>query len=389
MSRPTENTPAGRMMRRTLANMSAFYTEQQALDVKEGLARRVQEGWFASKPPFGCRTVRVDGRSIVQPDATSGPIVERIFRLYAFEPLTLDALREQLKRDGVSYLPSTPVFYRSKLHEILTDRSYIGEVPFRSQWYPGKQVPLVDRATWDRVRTLLGGHEYRAHQMTYAGELIACGSCGRGITGERKTKRTKTGERQYVYYRCSSYTAPGHPRVRVGEAEFERQVLAMFEQIKVKDEDVREWFRAVLKAQTADAQTDTRAQRVELQRQATLLVGQQERLLNLLLADGIDQDAFASKQTQLRDRLAAIKLQLDALDRSHDETADLACRVFELSQTLRERWIGADYSAKRRILEIVCLNFRLDGATLVPEMRKLFDVLAEGLISKESRGERI
>ncbi len=28
VSQPTENTPAGRMMRRTLANMASFYTEQ-------------------------------------------------------------------------------------------------------------------------------------------------------------------------------------------------------------------------------------------------------------------------------------------------------------------------------------------------------------------------
>jgi hypothetical protein len=32
------------------------------------------------------------------------------------------------------------------------------------------------------------------------------------------------------------------------------------------------------------------------------------------------------------------------------------------------------------------LNCKLDGATLVPEMRKPFDVLAEGLLSEKSRG---
>jgi len=45
---------------------------------------------------------------------------------------------------------------------------------------------------------------------------------------------------------------------------------------------------------------------------------------------------------QLRDRLAAMKLKLDAVDRSHDETAELAARVFELSQTLRQQWLTAD-----------------------------------------------
>ena len=50
--------------------------------------------------------------------------------------------------------------------------------------------------------------------------------------------------------------------------------------------------------------------------------------------------------------------------------------------------LAADYAAKRRILEIVFLNCRLDGVNLVPTMRKPFDVLAEGLISKNSRDNK-
>ena len=107
------------------------------------------------------------------------------------------------------------------------------------------------------------------------------------------------------------------------------------------------------------------------------------------LAEEIDEATFARKHTEMRDRLASIKLQLDVLDRSHDETADLAAKVFELSQTLKQQWLTADYAAKRRLLEIVFLNCRLDDVTLVPTMRKPFDVLVEGLLSENSRGDRI
>ena len=88
------------------------------------------------------------------------------------------------------------------------------------------------------------------------------------------------------------------------------------------------------------------------------------------MADDVDQETFARKGTEIRDRLASIKLQLDALDRSHDETAELASKVFVLLQTLRQQWLTADYGAKRRILEIVCLNCRLDDATLCRRIEK-------------------
>jgi len=74
---------------------------------------------------------------------------------------------------------------------------------------------------------------------------------------------------------------------------------------------------------------------------------------------------------------------------SRSPTADLAEKVFELSQSLTEKWLTFDARAKRQLLEIVCLNFRLDDVSLVPQIRKPFDVLAEGLVLTNSRGDRI
>jgi site-specific DNA recombinase len=129
-----------------------------------------------------------------------------------------------------------------------------------------------------------------------------------------------------LHYRCTRYSNPGHPRTRVTEAELDRQMLAIFDRMRIEDESVREWFRTVLASQTRDAQQDSRAQRSELQRQEALLVAQQDRLLNLRIDDQIDETTFLRKQTEMRDRLSSIKLQTDALDRSHDETADLALK---------------------------------------------------------------
>lgn len=57
-----------------------------------------------------------------------------------------------------------------------------------------------------------------------------------------------------------------------------------------------------------------------------------------------------------RDRLAYVTLQLEALDRSHDESAESAAPVLELFQMLREKWLTVDSAAKREILEIVLVN---------------------------------
>ncbi len=48
----------------------------------------------------------------------------------------------------------------------------------------------------------------------------------------------------------------------------------------------------------------------------------------------------------------------------------------------------ADFDPKRHLLENVCLNLALDGATLYLERRELFDSLIEGLPLEKSRGDR-
>ncbi len=358
VSQPTDSNPAGRMMRRTLANMASFYTEQQSVDVREGHARRVQEA----------------------------ANVRRMFELFAFEPLTLDALVDRMHAEGRTFRKGTPKFPRSSVHNILLDRAYIGELEYKGQWYPGKHEPLVDRGTWNRVQALLGGKTYKAHQLTYAGGLIRCGHCGNLITGEHVVKAS-TGK-AYVYYRCTVSRLGDHPRTRVTERELDVQILSVFRSIR-QPEEVRQWFAAALRQWSQGQRQGSQEHAQLLQRDLAQLRQQQDRLLNLRLADEINADVFAAKKTELRDRIAAVTLQIEVVDRDRGEQGDLAIKVFELSQALEQRWLAAGFAEKRKLLELVFSNFRLVDVSLCYETNKPFDVLVEGLSVPSHRGDRI
>jgi len=386
ISQQTDDNPAGRMMRRTLANMASFFTEQMAVDISQGIGRRVQEGLFPGRAPYGFSHIRENGRRLIETHQVEAENVRYMFQLYAYGNCTIDGIVKRFKDEGVVFREHKPLWKRTSVHNMLNDRAYIGEIQYKGNWFPGKHEILIDRATWERVQTLLGNRQQVTHALTFAGDLIDCGFCGHKITGELKTKQTKSGPREYIYYRCTKYSKPGHPRTRIKEADLDSQVLSFFEKIRIDDDGIRDWFRAVLASKTKDAQAESKAQRSELQRQETLLAGQQDRLLNMRIDGQIDEDTFARKNTELRDRLASIMLQLEALNRSRDENAELASRVFELSQTLSQKWVTAEYAEKRQILEIVWLNCRLDDVTLVPTIRKPFDVLAEGLLVPDSGG---
>jgi site-specific DNA recombinase len=273
------------------------------------------------------------------------------------------------------------------VHNILLDRDYLGEIEYQGQWYPGRHEPLVDRATWDRVQSLLGGKTYKHTNLTYARGLIRCAHCGNLVSGEQIIKST-TGKR-YVYYRCSMYKlSVGHPQHRLTEAQLDEQILAAFAAMK-QDEETADWFSEVLRARTKDERRESQDEAKEVQRQMTLLRQQQDELLNLRLMKEIDSDAFARKSTELRDRIATLAVNLESVDTTRGEQAEQAIKVFELSQNLSSQWLTAEYATKRQILDMVFSNFRLNGVTLCYEMRKPFALLAEGLLVSSNRGDKI
>jgi hypothetical protein len=138
-----------------------------------------------------------------------------------------------------------------------------------------------------------------------------------------------------------------------------------------------------------DEQKQSRSAADDKQRDLAHLRTQQDRLLNLRLLGEIEAETFGRKNTELRDRIGTLTTQLEASHRQRDEYADIAQKLFDHSQSLTERWLKAEYPEKRQVLEMLCLNFSLEGAILVPTMRSPFDLLDEGRLVSSSRGERI
>jgi hypothetical protein len=162
----------------------------------------------------------------------------------------------------------------------------------------------------------------------------------------------------------------------------------VFRSIKQSDE-VSEWFKTALRQWNANHRIGSQEHTGLLQKELTQLRLQQDKLLNLRLADEIDADAFAMKKTELRDRIANTTLQMEVVDRDRGEQGELAIKTFELSQALEQKWFIAGFAEKRKLLELVFSNFRLDGVSLCYEINKPFDILAKGLSVPSDRGDKI
>ena len=375
---PTAETPAGRMQRRMSAVFASYQTDQQATDIRAGQKRRVESGLPLGRQ-YGLRLVRVNGRSLVEHDPIQAPKVRRIFELFAHQPHTLKSLADALARQGIVYTDRQPRFAKSTLHRILHNKIYIGQVLYQGVWHDGTFEPLVDLATFQQVREKFctDFKVYHKPQLTFGGGLITCGHCGKQITGEHKIKTRADGtKRDYFYYRCTGYAQPGHPRMRLDEKAIDRQLLGFFATIRL-DAETQQWFVEVIRARAKAGQADNRQQRVELLRQREQVEAKLKTLLDLRIEGEITQEDYAAKRAELQDRQAAIRMQMECTDRDDDQVADAAIRAFELSQSLRERWLTADYNAKRTILSVVLGTVRLNSGNLEFCPRKPFDLLRD------------
>jgi hypothetical protein len=103
--------------------------------------------------------------------------------------------------------------------------------------------------------------------------------------------------REYVDNRCADDNADGHPRIRIREEDLNRQVLALFDHIRIKEDKVRDWFLQVLRARVRQGQQVNRDHIAVLNRQLSSLRQQQDR----------------------RERIAPLSLEIEARDRDRSE----------------------------------------------------------------------
>lgn len=78
-------------------------------------------------------------------------------------------------------------FTRARLHQLLTNIIYTGQVRHRSETYPGEHDQIVDSATWDKVQSRLkanapgSGRSLRNKYGALLKGIVHCATCNVGM----------------------------------------------------------------------------------------------------------------------------------------------------------------------------------------------------------------
>lgn len=210
----TENvdqTPSGMLLHGIMSSIAEFYSQNLAAEVVKGTEQKVRAGGTPTLAPIGYLNVRttIDGREIrtIAIDPERAPHIRWAFDTYASGGWSLNRLAAELEIRGLTRRPTATRDARpipaNKLHDILTNRYYIGYVSWRGVEHPGKHEPLIDSETFDRVQQVLQAHKQSSSRpqkhTPYLAGSIFCGRCGSKLIYGVSTGRR--GE-QYPYWLC-------------------------------------------------------------------------------------------------------------------------------------------------------------------------------------------
>jgi hypothetical protein len=225
----------GRLILNILLSFAQFEREVTGERIRDKIAASKRKGmWMGGVPPLG---YDVENRRLV-PNPAEAKLVRHIFRRFV-ELGSSTTLVKELKLDGATSKAWTTQDGRTRagrpidkrlIYKLLGNRTYLGELRHKEQWYPGEHMPLIDQALWDQVHAILAtnarvrGNGTRA-AVPYLLKGLVFGHDGRALSPFHNTKKNGRRYRYYVPQRENKEHAGASGLPRLPAAELESAVL--------------------------------------------------------------------------------------------------------------------------------------------------------------------
>ena len=165
-------TSMGRLTLNVLLSFAQFEREVTGERIRDKIAASKARGmWMGGNLPLGYdRPTDLTTRALVV-NPIEADQVRTIFQRYV-ELGAVSELARWLSANGIrskAYLTKSGrpiggiVFSRGALFHLLSNRTYLGEIPHKDQSFPGAHPPIIDRALFDQAQSLMAGNT-TAHQ---------------------------------------------------------------------------------------------------------------------------------------------------------------------------------------------------------------------------------
>ena len=256
-------TSMGRLTLNILLSFAQFEREVTAERIRDKVrASRMKGIWMGGTVPMGY--VVKDRRLVV--NEAGATEVRWIFARF-LETGSGTVLGRELAARGVRTQKGN-LIDKKVLYRMLSNRTYIGEAVHKGDSYPGEHDAIIDRATWDKVRTILTESPRKRAARTRADTPALLKGLLYGPDGAAfSPSHTRNKGRLYRYYVSQTVLKHGAgtcPVGRVPAGDIERAVVDQLRVIFRQPEIVAGTCKVACTHADGITEADTRASLTEL-----------------------------------------------------------------------------------------------------------------------------
>jgi site-specific DNA recombinase len=359
--------------------MAKNYVDNLSEEVRKGLREKAEQGHWPSVAPAGYVNNVVTHR--IEVDPVRGPLVSRLFELYATGDYSLKAITRKAYEIGLRHPRADRRMTKSEIHRMLQRLLYTGEFVWKGTRHAGSHQPLVTRETFHAVQAVLGRKPRARHpkqRHAFMG-LLTCARCGCAMTAEKKKGK-------YVYYRCTGYHgACGNAYVR--EERLADLLGEVIRPIQIPSE-VADEIATALRATDQDAEQRRCESLRQLEQRRRTILSKLDRGYEDRLSGQISEEFWLRKSAEWEGELADVDAQRPRLEAPRPLATTTGEKILELAKKAGILYKSQDPVEQRRLLETVLSNCTFDRGSLCPTYSKPFDLFVLGNETGDWRGRR-
>lgn len=344
---------------------SSLYPRNLSNEVKKGMNKKAELGYYPDKAPVGYKNVRQSKKhSVIEIDAEKAPFVKRAFELFATENYSMTQIASILASEGFKI--KTRLVHTNSIETILKNPFYIGDFIYNGIYYKGKHQPIIEKALFFQVQKIIEKkHAPRINKYDFLfNGLIECSHCGKFLTADIKKGK-------YVYYRCFSKNC----KIKaIPEHKIEKAVIENLQEISVTPKTKADIISKIKAFVASEMKYNTNLAE-DNNRKIINLNKKLEMLYNDKLDNVITSDFFQKQYEKWNKEITMLQKQSEEISKSYDDLINKCELILELLEQAPSLFLRLNKENKRIFLKTIYSNFFYNGETVTIKTKRAFDLL--------------
>ncbi len=243
-----KNSPNEKFLLMILCSQAKLENDNKSINVKRGLRTRCEMGLRPGPAVVGYLNEKhLDKKCEVVIDPERAPIVKQMFEKVAYEKWSGRKLFHWLKFElNFKTRSGNKGLTLSNIYLILQNPFYYGvfEYPRKSgNFYTGRHEPIITKELFDQVQEQVKSQVLRTQEPKEFAftKMMTCGLCGSGVCADEKFKKLKDGSvNRHIYYGCTRSKDKNCKCGYINEIELIQQFEKLIDQVNISEIGMKE-----------------------------------------------------------------------------------------------------------------------------------------------------